>query len=108
MPASSAVFQGWASATITRVAASASSVQLLAANSKRRHFFVHNNSTQVLFLSLGNTASLTAGSEVFTTHMNPNETFEWESPFGGYTGTVHGIWAAADASGEALMTEVTL
>lgn len=94
-----------ATATVTRVAANASNVTLLSANTARRAATIYNNSaTQPLFVKLGATAVLTAGSESFTVRLVPGAYYEVP---GGYNGRIDGIWEAADANGEALMTEIT-
>lgn len=96
---------GYNTANITRVAAAAADTLLLSRNPIRRQFIVHNGSaTQnlaVLFSS--GVASLAAGAENYSVLLVPGETYE--SPIGGYMGEVRGIWAAADAGGEALVTE---
>lgn len=98
----------WPTAVITRVPANAANVQLLPADPLRRHFLIYNGSTtQNLFISFSGPADLTAGAENFTTRIGTQGTFEWESPFGGFTGAINGIWAAADAAGEALITVLT-
>lgn len=86
-------------ATISRVASSASSVQLLASNASRTRVIVHNESTAVLRMKFGTTASATD----YTYLLNPGETFE--SPvMPVYTGRIDGIWAAAN--GAAQITEM--
>lgn len=89
---------------VTRVATNVASVSLKAANANRKALTVHNNSAANLFLKLGAAASITAGAESFTIKMAPNGYYE--AP-GGWTGAVDGIWDAADAGGEALVTELT-
>jgi len=100
-----------ATSAVTRVAASATNVTLLAANVNRRGAMIANHSTvATLYIKLGATASITAGSESFTAILAPNNSSDvggyYEVPFG-YTGIIDGIWGAADAAGEALMTEIT-
>lgn len=89
---------------VSRVAASATNVTLLAANAARSKAAIHNNSaTQDLFVKLGATADIGAGTESFTIRMSPNDYYE---VLDGYVGVIDGIWAAADVSGEALITEL--
>ena len=89
-------FVNAATGTVTSVASNAASVQLLAANTSRLGVSVYNNSTQILYLKCGTTASATD----FTVEMAPEE--YWEAPYG-YTGRIDGIWASAN--GAALVTE---
>lgn len=87
-------------ATLTSVASSASSVQLLAANSQRRGASIQNTSTSILYVLLG-TASATATTS-HSVQMAANTYYE--IPYG-YTGAVQGIWASVN--GQANMTELT-
>lgn len=89
---------GPATGTVTNVASSATSVTLLAANTSRRKVSVFNNSTQILYLKCGTTAS----SSTFTIAMAPNSL--WVDDVG-YTGRIDGIWASAN--GSAGVTEYT-
>jgi hypothetical protein len=93
-----------ATSTLTRTAANAASVQLLAANANRRGATFVNNSVQKLYLKLGTTASIGAGTESFTAILQAEGYYE--IPYG-YTGRVDGIWAAADANGECIADEIT-
>lgn len=83
---------------LTSVGSSASNVTLLAANTLRYGAAIFNDSTQVLFVKLGATAS----SSSYTVKMQPNTYYE--VPFG-YTGIIDGIWASAN--GNARVTELT-
>jgi len=85
-------------ATLTSVASSASSVQLLAANPQRRGASIQNTSTAILYVRIGGgTADITTGHSV---QMASNTYFEIPA---GYTGAITGIWASAN--GSANMTE---
>lgn len=86
-----------ATSTGSNVNSSATNVTLLAANANRRAATVYNDSTQVLYLKYGATASATS----FKVAISPNGYFEFPLPI--YTGTVDGIWAAAN--GAARITE---
>lgn len=86
-------------ATLANVAASASSVVLRAASTDRTGLAVYNDSTSILYLKYGATASTTS----FTVKMSAGA--YWEMPFPIYTGTVDGIWASA--TGNARVTETT-
>lgn len=93
------VAQKAATGTISSVADSASSVTVLAANAARLGASVYNDSTEILYIKAGATASATS----FTVKMYPED--YWEAP-AGYTGILDGIWSA-DASGSARVTEYT-
>jgi hypothetical protein len=99
-----------ATSVVTRVAASATNVTLLALNTARRGACLTNSSaTQPLYLKLGATASISGGAESYTAVLAPNTGSGggyYEVPFG-YTGIIDGIWGGADASGECLVTELT-
>lgn len=87
------------SATLTNVSSSATSVTILSSNASRKGAIVYNDSTQVLFLKFGSTAS----SSSFTYRLGPGETWEMASIVV-YTGVIDGIWAAAN--GNARVTEL--
>jgi hypothetical protein len=84
--------------TTTSVASSASNVTLLASNTNRLGATVYNESTQVLYLKLGATASATS----YTLQVAGGGYYE--VPFS-YTGQIDGIWASAN--GNARVTELT-
>jgi hypothetical protein len=77
-----------ATPTQSSVAGSASSVSLLASNANRLGATVYNDSTAVLYVKLGTTASTTS----YTTQISANEYFE--VPFA-YTGAIDGLWTSA-------------
>lgn len=81
----------------TSVPASASNVTVLAANSARMGASITNDSTALLYLKLGATASTTS----YTVKMAAGAMYE--VPFG-YTGVIDGIWASA--TGNARVTEL--
>lgn len=87
-------------ATLTNVNDTASSVQLLAANTSRKGAIIHNDSTSDLLVKFGTTASATS----FTYRVAAGGTLELPQPI--YTGRIDGIWTA-DASGAARITEMT-
>jgi len=87
-----------ATAVVTNVNASASSVQLLAANAARIRGYIHNDSTAVLTIKYGTTAS--AASR--TTKLAAGDTWNIDD---GYTGRIDGLWASA--TGSAAITEMT-
>jgi hypothetical protein len=89
--------------SVTSVASSATNVTLLAANPNRKSASIFNDSTQVLFVKLGVTASATS----FTYRLTANSTLELPSvtPSGQpWVGQIDGIWASAN--GNARITEV--
>jgi len=88
-----------ATATLTNVASSATSVTLLALNVARLGATIMNDSTKVLFVKFGTTASATS----YTVQLAGKQYLE--VPFG-YTGRIDGIWVSAN--GDARMTELTL
>lgn len=87
-----------ATATVTQVASSATNVTLKVANTARRGLYVFNDSTSVLNLKLGATASLVS----FTVKVAAGGYYELPAPV--YSGIVDGIWVAAN--GNAYVTEV--
>ena len=84
--------------TSTTVASSATVVTLLAANTARLGATCYNESTVVLYLKLGATASITS----YTVQMAASSYYE--VPFG-YTGIITGLWASA--TGNARVGELT-
>lgn len=89
-----------ATATLSQVASSATSGQLLAANASRKGAMIQNTDTNNLYLKFGTTASLTS----FTVRIPQNGYYELPQPV--YTGRIDGIWDI-DGSGSAVMTELT-
>lgn len=86
--------------TITSVAGSATTVSLLASNVSRKGMTVQNESTAILYLKFGATASLTS----YTVQIPAGAYYEL--PFiRVYTGAIDGIWSAAN--GNARITELT-
>lgn len=88
-----------ATSAVTSVADAAANQTLLAANVARLGATIHNDSTVILYLKLGATASLTS----FTVKMAADSYYE--VPFS-YVGIIDGIWAS-DAAGSARITELT-
>lgn len=88
-----------ATAAITSVAGSATDVTLLASNTNRKGATFYNDSTSILYLSLGTTA---ASATSYTIQLAANGYYEL--PFA-WTGAVHGIWASA--TGNARITELS-
>jgi hypothetical protein len=77
--------------TTTTVASSASNVQLLAANASRLGSTIFNDSSSMLYVKLGSTATLTD----FTIKVFPQSYYE--VPFG-FTGNINGFWISANGS----------
>lgn len=84
--------------TQSSVAASATSVLILAKNTGRQGALIYNDSTQVLYLLLAND---TASTSNFSVKVSPDDTFVLDER--DYTGAVYGVWAAA--AGNARVTE---
>jgi hypothetical protein len=87
-----------ATPTQASVASSATNVTLLASNANRLGATVYNDSTAILYLKLGATASTSS----YTIQLLAGDYYE--APFG-YTGQIDGIWASAN--GNARITELT-
>jgi hypothetical protein len=83
----------------TNVAASATSVTLLASNTSRLAASIFNDSTSALYVKLGVTASATS----FTVKVLAGGYFELPHPC--YTGVIDGVWDSA--TGTARVTEST-
>lgn len=88
-----------ASAAITSVNDTATSTTLLSSNASRLGFSIFNDSTEILYVKFGTTASSTD----YNVKLQPQGYFE--DAFR-YTGRVDGIWAN-DASGAAKIAELT-
>ena len=93
------IFERVSTSTVTSVAASTASTQLLALTAGRKAAYFYNDSTASLYLKFGTTASTTS----FTVLMRPNDYFEMALPV--YTGRLDGIWDATN--GSARITELT-
>jgi hypothetical protein len=89
-----------ATATCTNVNGNASSVSLLASNSSRKGAMFFNDSTAVLYLKFGTTASTTS----YTVQIPSNGYYEMPGPKI-YSGAIDGIWSAAN--GAVRITELT-
>jgi hypothetical protein len=87
-----------ATGTTTSVASSASNVTILPSNANRLGATIFNDSTTILYLKLGATAS----TSNFTVKMQADGFYE--VPFN-YTGIIDGIWSSAN--GNARITELT-
>ncbi len=86
-------------ATTSNVASSASNVTLMASNDSRRGLTIFNDSTSILYVKFGTTAT----SSSFTVKMQAGAYYEMPVPL--YTGIIDGIWVSAN--GNARMTELT-
>lgn len=75
-----------ATATLSNVAFSASSVSLLASNTSRRGAVFYNDVDRACYIKFGATASSTS----FTVKVQPNGYFTMDNPI--YTGAIDGIW----------------
>jgi hypothetical protein len=86
-------------ATVTTAATSSSNATLKAANASRLGLVIFNDSTGMLFLKFGGTASVTDYTEKVDPQMPWYNTTR-------YTGVIHGIQASPD-TGTARVTELT-
>jgi len=91
---------GLSTATITSVNDLDTAQTFLSANSERKGVVIYNDSTAILFVALGATATTSA----FSYRLVPTATLEL---FGekNYTGLISGIWAS-NQSGAARITEL--
>lgn len=90
-----------ATGTQTSVNDTGSSTTLLAANSSRKGFTIFNDSTEILYVKFGATAT----TSDFAAKLQPGDYYEALSGCI-YTGIIDGIWAN-NASGAARITEFT-
>ena len=79
-------------ATLANVASSATSVNLFAATAKALGRTIFNDSTQVLYVKFGATAS----SSSYTVQLAAGAYYEFPQP--AYSGNVDGIWASANGN----------
>ena len=80
------------SATLANVASSGSSVSLFAAAAGVKGRTIYNDSTQVLYVKFGATAS----SSSYTVQLAASAYYEFPQPV--YGGAVDGIWASANGN----------
>lgn len=79
-------------ATSSSVASSATSVTLFSASSNDRMRSIFNDSTAVLYIKFGTTAS----TSDYKTQIAAGSLFEFPTPL--YAGRVDGIWASANGN----------
>lgn len=79
-------------ATLANVASSASSTTVFSASGAARARAVYNDSTAILYLKFGTTASTTS----YTVQIAASGYYEFPQPV--YGGRVDGIWASANGS----------
>lgn len=89
-----------ANATLSTVALSTTSSTLLAANTDRRRWLVHNTSGKTIFIAFAATASTTAYS------VSLGNGAQYESPLGDYTGIITAV--TQSSSGSVRVTEITV
>lgn len=95
-----------ATATLVNVASSASSVTLIALNTARLGASIVNDSTAVLYVKYGSSASATSYNYVLAGSVGGVGS-TWEMPANPrYTGIITGIWASA--TGSARTNELTV
>lgn len=90
--------RGTGGSNVTSVGDSATSVTLLAAQASRKGATFYNDSTAILYIKCGATASTSS----YTTQLAASGGY-WELP-ALYVGVVDGIWAS-DAGGNVRVTE---
>jgi len=90
-----------AAARVTAPAASATDIEIVAAVSDREGLVIFNDSVQTLYIRFGSSA---ASLSDWSVKLLPGDLYEIGNNIT-YYGAVHGIWAAADASGKARVTE---
>lgn len=88
-------------ATATTVNSGVASVEILAANDRRRGATITNTDANALYLLLG---TGTASATNYTQALLTGEVFVLEQ--GDYRGAIQGIWAA-DGAGQAVVSELT-
>lgn len=88
--------------TLSNVADNVSNVTVLAANAARFAFLLYNDSSSVVYVKLGATASATS----FTKKMLPQEVWGTLDVGVNYTGKIDAIWATAPG-GAMRVTEMT-
>lgn len=86
-------------ASVSAVAATTTSTQLVGTNAGRLRVFIENASTAILFLRVGTGTASSTGRSIAVT---AGSTYSEE----GYTGPIQGVWTAADG-GQANVTEYT-
>lgn len=84
--------QGITTATTANVASSATNVTVFTANGGARGRVVYNDSTAILYLKFGATASTTS----YTVQVASQGTYAFPQPT--YCGQVDGIWASANGA----------
>ena len=89
---------GVPNAAITTQADQNTNATLIAANAKRRRVIIVNDSTEILYVKYGATAT----TDDWTRRLQAGEEMQEDV----YTGQIDGIWAA-NASGKARVTEIT-
>lgn len=97
------VAQKASTATLSNVAGSATSVTLLSANAARIGAQITNDSSAVVYIKFGTTASTTSYTVVLAGAASAPFSY-YEVP-AGYTGRIDAIWASA--TGNARITEIT-
>jgi hypothetical protein len=89
----------YSTSSVTQVASSATSVQLLASTAGRKGAYFFNDSTQIAYIKLGTTSATNS----YTVKMAAGSFYEL--PYPCYTGRIDCIWASAN--GVMAITEIT-
>lgn len=93
-------FPSVTTATLTNVSDAATSTSLSTSNPNRKGWYVTNDSSSILYINFGATASTTA----YTVQVAAGGFYEMPLPV--YTGAMNGIWSA-DSTGAARITELS-
>lgn len=91
-----------ASASVTHVADTATSTELIASNASRVGWSITNTSSAVLYIKFGSGATTTTS---YTKRLAQYESAGQEGQLGLYTGAIYGIWATDPGAGGANCTE---
>lgn len=92
----------FSAATVAGVADTASSATIAAANEGRAGCWIFNDSTEILYIKMGATASIASGG--YSVKIAAGGFWEMPTTNGVYTGVIDGIWAN-NASGFAQVTQ---
>lgn len=87
--------------TVTGVAVSGASQSLLPANPYRLGAYIYNNSSDSIYVKLGTTASISSFSFIIEAQGG------YQLPMNFFRGQVDCIWENTNASGNALVTEIS-
>lgn len=87
----------------TSVPVSTSAVEVVASTPTRKGLLVYNHSSQILYIKYGTGVAISPASFTIAIPANWYGRLPWGNV---YTGAVWGMWAGADASGSAQVTQL--